>query len=549
VSASSASDEKSGADSGHRRLTSEGAATLRTLLGTTALPDLRPPGSEQFRTELKEFYDSLDSTLPWLQGSKLTPQARAIIRLLESAETKGLRPEDYDGSVWETRIADLEKVTPAPESDLIRFDFDLTVSTMRYVSDLHIGRINPRQYHFGLDIDGHDFDLSEFLRREMVEAQDIDAVVETIEPPFTAYRQTRTALNKYLEVARQDDGEPLPAPAKPIRPGDTYAGVPRLAKLLALLGDLQEQGRTISPEMIYEGNLVDAVKHFQQRHGVDPSGQIDVRTVKQLNTPLGRRVMQLKLALERWRWLPHQFERPPIVVNIPAFRLYAANDQYGLGLSMKVIVGKAYKHKTPAFASQIQSVIFRPYWNVPLSIQQHELVPEMEKDSSYLARHSYEIVDNRGDVVSDEAVNKETLKQLRSGKLAIRQRPGPDNALGLIKFEFPNRYDVYMHDTPAKRLFSRARRDFSHGCIRVEDAVTLASWVLREEPEWTPETIRAAMDGEETIQTKIKNPIPILILYGTAIARENGEVEFYDDIYGYDADLEGALTQSYIHPN
>lgn len=547
--ASSAGNGNGAADSGHQQLTSGGAATLRTLLDTRELPDLRPPGSEKFRTELKEFYGSFDNTLPWLQGSRPTPQARAILRLLENAETKGLRPEDYDGPVWEKRIADLEQVTPAPESDLVRFDFDLTVSTMRYVSDLHIGRINPRQYHFGLDIDGHDFDMSEFLRREMVEAHDIDAVVETIEPPFPAYRQTRTALNKYLELARQDDGKLLPAPAKPIRPGDFYAGLPRLTKLLLLLGDLQEQGHTLSPEMIYEGNLVDAVKHFQQRHGLDPSGQIDVRTVKQLNTPLGRRAMQLKLALERWRWLPHQFERPPIVVNIPAFRLYAANDKYGLGLSMKVIVGKAYKHKTPAFASQIQSVIFRPYWNVPLAIQRNELVPEMEKHSSYLARHSYEIVDSRGNVVSDEAADKETLKQLRSGKLAIRQRPGPDNALGLIKFEFPNRYDVYMHDTPAKSLFSRSRRDFSHGCIRVEDAVALALWVLRDEPEWTPETIRAAMDGEETIRAKIKNPIPILILYGTAIARENGEVEFYDDIYGYDADLEGALTQSYIHPN
>lgn len=537
------------ADAPHQQLTSEGAAALHALLDSAQLPDLRPPGSEKFRTELKEFYDSFDNTLPWVRGSRPTAQARAIIPLLENAETKGLRPEDYDGPQWKERLARLEQSAPAPEPDLVRFDFDLTISTMRYVSDLHIGRINPRQFHFGLDIDGHDFDLSKFLSEELVEARDIDAVMKTVEPPFPAYRQTEAALNKYLELARQDDGEQLPVPAKPIRPGDSYAGVPRLRKLLHLLGDLQEQDQTSPAGMIYEGALVDAVKHYQQRHGLDPSGRIDAATVKQLNTPLRQRVVQLELSLERWRWLPHQFARPPIIVNIPAFRLYALNDKYEVGLSMKVVVGKAYRHKTPAFANEIRSIIFRPYWNVPLSIQRNELVPHVEKDPSYLTKNSYEIVDNRGNVVSEGAVNEDILEKLRSGKLAIRQKPGPDDALGLIKFNFPNQYDVYMHDTPAKSLFSRSRRDFSHGCIRVEDAVALAAWVLRDQPEWTVEKIRAAMNGEETFQVNIKNPIPVLILYGTAIARENGEVEFYNDIYGYDAELERALTQAYSHSN
>ena len=236
-------------------------------------------------------------------------------------------------------------------------------------------------------------------------------------------------------------------------------------------------------------------------------------------------------------------------MNIPAFRVYAANEKYEAAFSMKVVIGRAYRHKTPVFASRMQSVIFRPYWNVPLSILQHELMPKIEKDSSYLERNAYEIVDHRGNVISDGAVDDELLEKLRSGKLAIRQKPGPDDALGLIKFEFPNQYDVYMHDTPAKTLFSRSRRDFSHGCIRVEDAVALAEWVLRDDPKWTPENIRSAMNGEETMEVKIKNPIPVLILYGTAVAQENGEVDFYNDIYGYDAELERALTQGYIHRN
>ncbi len=183
-----------------------------------SLPEFRPPGSEKFRTELKEFYAAFPNTLPWIRDSRPTPQAQAILLLLESAETKGLRAEDYDGPAWSGR-GRRAGTTGVARTDLVRFDFDLTVAAMRYVSDLHIGRINPRQYHFGLDIDGHDFDLSEFLRQDMVEARDISAVVETIEPPFPAYRRTRTALNIYLEFARQDDGERLAAPAKPVRPG------------------------------------------------------------------------------------------------------------------------------------------------------------------------------------------------------------------------------------------------------------------------------------------------------------------------------------------
>jgi murein L,D-transpeptidase YcbB/YkuD len=420
---------------------------------------------------------------------------------------------------------------------------------MRYVSDLHIGRVNPRLFHFGLDIDRKQFDLSEFLRLELVDAKDVNAVMETVEPPFPAYHRTIDALNRYLELSRQDDGESLPVPARVVKPGDSYAGVAQLARRLRLVGDLPPKDEASSTGVVYQGGLVDAVKHFQERHGLDSSGRIDAQTFKQLNTPLRRRVVQLQLTLERWRWLPHQFERPPVVVNIPEFRLHADNEMYQWVLSMKVVVGKAYQHKTPVFADQIKSVIFRPYWNIPLSIQRAETLPHLEKNPSYLAEHSYEIVDRSGHVVSESAVTDEMKGLLRSGKLGVRQRPGPDNALGLLKFEFPNPYDVYMHDTPAKQLFSRSRRDFSHGCIRVEDPAALAAWVLRDKPEWTLERIRNAMDGDETIRVYLKNPIPILILYGTAVVQENGEIQFFDDIYGYDATLERALNEDYPNFN
>ncbi len=536
---------KAHAASGPQHLTRAGTSRLRALLETADLPDLRWPGFQNYQEEVKEFYRAFNDTLPWIQDSEPTPQALAIIQSLKAAETKGLRPADYDGPMWDERIEALQQARSAPESDLLRFDVTLTVSTMRYVSDLHIGRVNPRLFHFGLDIDRKQFDLSEFLRLELVDAKDVSEVMETIEPPFPAYHRTIDALNRYLELARQDEGEPLPVPAKVVKPGDSYPGMALLAKRLRLVGDLSAQDEGSATGLIYQGGVVNAVRHFQERHGLDPSGRIDVQTFKQLNTPLSRRVVQLQLTLDRWRWLPHQFERPPIVVNIPEFRLHADNEDYQWALSMKVVVGRAYRHKTPVFANQIKSVIFRPYWNVPLSIQRAEILPHIEKNPSYLLENSYEIVDRSGHVVSEGAVTDELKNSLRSGQLAVRQRPGPDNALGLVKFEFPNPYDVYMHGTPAEQLFSRSRRDFSHGCIRVEDPVALAAWILRDKPEWTPEAIRNTMNGDETIQVDIKDPIPVLILYGTAVVKEDGEIQFFDDIYGYDAALERVLNEDY----
>jgi len=216
-------------------------------------------------------------------------------------------------------------------------------------------------------------------------------------------------------------------------------------------------------------------------------------------------------------------------------------EQQRPALRMNVVVGKAYRHQTPVFVSTIRSVIFRPYWNVPLSIQRAEILPNLRADSDYLFKHGYEVVDPSGTVLSTGAIDASILAGLQSGKLMVRQVPGDKNALGLVKFDFPNQYDVYMHGTPSIALFSKSRRDFSHGCIRVEDPPALAAWVLHENPEWTPDRIRDAMSGNETIRVNLKTPIPVLILYGTATVSEGGIVHFYRDIYGHDEALRRAL--------
>ena len=355
------------------------------------------------------------------------------------------------------------------------------------------------------------------------------------------YRRTLNALEHYRSLANQDDGEILPATRKPVEPGAHYAGVRRLRRLLSLLGDLPAGGAPGDSD-VYDATLVAAVKRFQTRHGLEPDGRVGKGTLAQLNTPLSSRVRQLELALERWRRLPYDPSRREILLNLPEYRLRAFNPDHQPALDMKIVIGRARGLPTPLLSSELDSVLFRPYWNVPLSIQRKELVPSIKRDPSYIAKNDFELVTSQGAVVAQDEVSDTLLAQLRSGKLHLRQRRGPTNSLGLVKFVFPNQYDVYMHDTPAKSLFARARRDFSHGCIRLERASDLAEWVLNEEPGWPRERIEEAMQGTESTSVKLKHPIPVRTIYVTAVVAENGEVHFFEDIYGLDAALEQELA-------
>jgi murein L,D-transpeptidase YcbB/YkuD len=359
--------------------------------------------------------------------------------------------------------------------------------------------------------------------------------------PADEYTRTRDALERYRVLAAEDDGAILPATARPVQPGDHYEGVPRLVRLLTRLGDLSE-GEASAEADLYHGELVKAVERFQRRHGLGPDGRIDKKTLAQLNTPLTLRVHQLELAQERWRRRPYDPSLPAIVLNLPEFRLRAFRANH-LDLEMKIVVGQAPEHKTPLLSSQLESVIFRPYWNVPLSIQTAELVPEILKNPSFLSANHFQMVTTQGDVV-DERLSEEILSQLRSGGLRLRQTPGPSNTLGLAKFVFPNDYQVYMHATSMPGLFARLRRDLSHGCIRVERAVDLAEWVLRDEPEWSHDRVLKAMHGSESIAVTLTRPIQVVTIYVTAVVLENGEVQFLNDIYGEDQALEQKLAAS-----
>ena len=528
-------------------LSAHAQAKLRSLIDAGTLPDLRWPNFTDYRDDVRKFYHS--DSLAWIRNNRATPQAVAMIRIFKQASLKGLNPEDYDASRWDARLAKMQPAASTPsDADLVSFDLALTVCAMRYISGLHNGRINPQRIKFGFDAGSTKYDMPDFIRSEVLPTSNVNAVIAELEPQYLGYQRAEAALAAYTKLAAEGDGRPLPIPDEAVRPGKPYAGMAQLVWRLRELGDLSTAYVPPANAAIYDGDVVAAVKQFQRRHGLDRDGVLGKGTIAQLNTPLRTRVQQLELTLERYRWLPPGFPQPPIVVNIPEFRLRTLRRQPAWNLSMKVVVGKAFRHHTPVFANYMRYLIFRPYWEVPLSIQRVEMIPKILHDRNYLASDGFEVVNSNGDFVTDGAVSDDVLSGLRSGALNIRQKPGPKNSLGLVKFIFPNSYNVYLHSTPAVELFSKARRDFSHGCIRVEDPVALAAWVLRDRPEWDVARIQAVMNGDQTMQVNLKQPIPVLIIYSTAVVEPDGEVRFFQDIYDDDAALKKVLAAGYPFP-
>jgi L,D-transpeptidase YcbB len=474
--------------------------------------------------QVRNFYGSIGFRPVWSRNAQPTPQAKAVVALFESAEAKGLRAADYEAGLWAARMSDLRN-----ETAQARFDVAMTATLVRYASDVRNGRVSPQSMDFEYEGQPDTIYLPELVNRAAT-AADPASVLAAAEPANPEYRRLVAALAAYRRIAATSD-EPVPVVAK-LKAGDDYAGLPQLAAKLRLYGDLAVDAKVEGTK--YEGAIVDAVKHFQARHGLDADGVVAKGTFAQLNVPASQRVQQIEIALERVRWTA-EIAAPAIVVNIPEFRLKAIGDEE---LTMRVVVGKAAGHKTPVFDGDLKHVVFRPYWNVPPSIQRGEIAPKL--NAAYAAKHNYQIVDDAGRV---QDVNADTVARVRKGSLRVRQKPGTSNALGLVKFLFPNDNNVYLHSTPQQALFARARRDFSHGCVRVEDPAALAEWVLREKPEWTKEKVKAALEGKrDDMYVNLEKPITVKITYQTVVAQADGTVHFYDDIYGHDAKLVAALT-------
>ncbi len=530
------------------------AQKIQPLIQSTRLPFLKIPDVGVYQAPVQTFYEDRNDEIAWTRDGQPTAQARAFTQAFQDAAKKGLNPEDYDAPRWGGRVQAL-----ATKSDdaIAEYDVAMTVAVMRYVSDLRIGRLNPQHFNFDINAEAKKYDLPEFVSDNAVDAEDVPKLITSVEPDNEQYRATEQALARYLELATQQaasGSQDLPTVAKSVSADGSYPAADALAARLHLEGDLDDGGSAAAPgappNTTFTSALSDGVKAYQMRHGITPDGKLTAQTIASMNVPLSQRVLQLDASLERWRWLPNEYVNPRLMVNLPEFLLRGYDEDHKQAFSMKVVVGKVVgEHETPVFTHMMKYLIFRPYWNVPVDIARKELIPHMNASKGYLATKNFEVTDGKGQVQASYST-----EQVAHGGLMVREKPGPKNSLGLVKFMFPNEYDIYLHSTPAVELFNRTRRDFSHGCIRVQHPDDLAAWVLhgqqdKDQQDWDLQKVQDAMNsGADNHQVNLKTPLPIVIFYLTARVGEDGKVDFFDDIYKYDEKMVQILQKGPPYP-
>jgi len=503
---------------------------IRNILKSGRFPDLHWGNFSDVAKSLAQLYGQNAEPL-WFRDGQPTTQARELVESLAKADDQGLNSVDYDAGLLSQWLAGSELQSGVARA-VAKFDVTLTIAATRYVGNLYLGRINPRTVGFALDIEPKRLDVPKRVH-EITQSPHPGAILASLEPRFPMYHPLKEALLRYRKLAAEVPYMKFGFPAK-FKPGMSHKDVPALRKLLVALGDLKTLDPAVEKSEVYDPALAEAVKTYQIRHGLGNDAIIGKNTLARLSTPIADRLKQIQIGLERLRWLPSDVRGHYLIVNIPSFKLYGARTGEGPGqydIEMNVVVGEAIDgHGTPVFHSNMSMVTFRPYWNVPESIAEKELGPLIRRNPAYLAKHDMEMVGNG------------------AGGYRIRQKPGPKNALGKIKFSFPNTNNVYLHGTPSQSLFKRDRRDFSHGCIRVEDPPKLAEWVLADNGDWPMERIKQYMDGADNKSFNLKKSIPVYIIYSTVMADPDGTISFFEDIYGHDRTLQVLLSKGFPYP-
>lgn len=470
-------------------------------------------------------------------------RAGKAIALLQHADDDGLVPTDYDA----TSLASLRDALAADPSNPDKqqaLDAALTDALTHYVHDMWLGRVDPDLLDYGYNLKTKHAALNTRVNDILI-ADDPAKIAESLQPTLPIYKALRTELARYRQLAAEHPGSPAlpPLPGKKLEAGSPWAGTAAMARWLVVLGDADAVA-PVDEAGTYRGAVVEAVKHFQARHGLDVDGVIGAQTLVTLNTPLSLRVRQIELTMERLRWLDATLPgKKFVMVNIPQFTLWAYAPVDGIAtpqLTMRTVVGQAGKTETPIFARAMSEVTFNPYWDVPRSIMVKEMLPKLQHDPDYLDKEDMERIDGNGAIYTGR-FDQEARKAILSGTQRIRQRPGEKNALGKLELTFPNEHDIYMHDTPAKSFFTRSRRDFSHGCIRVANPVGLALFALEANGSW--DEAKIAEQGTIGIEkhVQLRERVPVVLVYLTANIDDAGRAVFVQDIYGEDMKLAAHL--------
>lgn len=487
------------------------------------------------RPSLASLYERRGFTLAWTEAEPRD----ALLRAIRDSAADGLDPEDYLLSPLLAARAEAELET-APLDVLIDYDLLLTDALARLLYHVISGKLDSRtlEPHWNLPSSVHQQDAPVFLQG-LIDSGELYERIQAERPDHRMYRDLVAALAHQRELAERGGYPPVP-------PGPTLelgSRDPRVAALRARLessGDLE--GPAPGDPEEFDASLEAAVVAFQQRHGLDADARVGRRTLEALSVPVGARIEQIRVNLERARWLLHNLEPSFVLVNIAGFQAYYLRDGEPIWTG-RAILGRPYR-KTPTFRSRISYLVLNPTWTVPPTIFAQDILPAQRRNPSHLAKLGLRVIDEHGAVVPTDSIDWQQVNPAHFPYL-IRQDPGPGNTLGRVKFMFPNSYTVYLHDTPSRDLFERSERAFSSGCIRIERPLELAALLLEGNPGWDRAAIDQAVEAGTLQNVTLANPVPILVTYWTTWVDQAGTLQFRRDLYDRDAEVARGLAEPF----
>jgi murein L,D-transpeptidase YcbB/YkuD len=492
---------------------------------------------------LATFYQRRNFLLVWTQNGKPTIQASSLLDALVQAEWEGLQATHYHLREIESKRREVVQRLPRRENaaaqTLVEFDLLLTDAFLTYASHLSVGRIDPETYDPEWYAHQHETDVAYALEYAL-DSNRVQELLQSLLPPQASYRRLKSALAGYKKTAASGGWERVPD-GPTLEAGKRDWRIPKLRRRLLVTGDLADSSSVRSEW--FDSTLHRAVCHFQKRSGLEVNGTVNRDFLAELNVPVEERVHQLEINLERWRWLPQALGERYILINIANFELVAFEGDKS-AMVMRAVVGQRYR-RTPEFSGLMTYLVLDPSWEIPPSIAVEDKLPLIRRDPTYLAREKIRLLQGWGEEAKEidpAGVDWKSVTK-KNFNYRLHQEPGPENPLGKIKFMLPNKFNVYLHDTPAQELFTKTTRTFSSGCIRVEKPLELAEYLIRGDARWMPGTLRAAIRKGTEQTVRLPKPIPVHLVYWTAWVDEDGTVNFRSDIYGRDKQLQKALLE------